>query len=187
MSGPSNLVADALSQDFELTWEELMARLEHHLPPGSGYQVWEPSPKFAEAIFAALTRKRQSVEAILVSPPEVQQESSVYSLDPLEWPSMPTCKPASVSYGTYTKADDEFVRGNHQTYRIPSGLDRLKVTYGRLARWPDVWGPAECSSSNSINNNTTGLRQRSYTSTGGARTTIPRHRPHTSTDNKIRL
>ena len=36
-SGPSNLMADALSRDFELAWEELMARLEHHLPPGSGY------------------------------------------------------------------------------------------------------------------------------------------------------
>ena len=59
----------------------------------------------------------------------------------LEWPSIPTSKPSRVKYATYKKANDEFIREDYHTHRIPSGLDRLKVTYGRLARRPDVWGP----------------------------------------------
>merc|ERR1712115_730160 len=54
LSGPSNPVADALSRDFARGWAELMASLEGHFPPESGHQVWEPSPKFVEAVLAAL-------------------------------------------------------------------------------------------------------------------------------------
>ena len=54
---------------------------------------------------------------------------------------MPTAKPASVAYGRYRKADDEFVRGDLRASRVPSGLERLKVTYGRLGRRPRFWGP----------------------------------------------
>ena len=44
LAGPSNPIADALSQNFCLSWSELMITLEGDFPPGSGYQVWEPSP-----------------------------------------------------------------------------------------------------------------------------------------------
>ena len=134
-------MADALSRDFDLEWSELMATLEEHLSPGSGYQVWEPSPKFTKAILAALVRKRQSPECLLVNPPAAQEPAPGLSLDKVEWPSMPSSKPSRVKYDTYKKADDEFVRDDYQPHRIPSGLDRLKVTYGRLARRPDAWGP----------------------------------------------
>ena len=55
--------------------------------------------------------------------------------------SIPTSKPYRVKYATYNKANNEFIREDYHTHCIPSGLDRLKVTYGRIARCPDVWGP----------------------------------------------
>ena len=54
---------------------------------------------------------------------------------------MPTSKPLRVKYAAYKKADDEFVSADLRADRIPSGLDRLKVTYGSLGRRPRAWGP----------------------------------------------
>ena len=141
LSGPSNLVADALLRDFARGWAELMASLEDHFPPESGWQVWEPSTQFVEAVLVAVLRKRQPPEALLVSPPAAQRQVAGLPIDEIEWPSMPTAKPSSESYGRYCKADDEFVREDLRPSRIPSGLERLKVSYGRLGRRPRFWGP----------------------------------------------
>ena len=54
---------------------------------------------------------------------------------------MPTSKPSRVKYVVYRKADDDFVRENYNASKLPSSLDRLKVTYGNLSRRPEVWGP----------------------------------------------
>ena len=118
-----------------------MASLEGHFPPESGHQVWEPSPEFVEAVFAALLRKRQPPEAVLVVPPPARQRVASLPVDEIEWPSMPTVKPGSESCGSYRKADNEFVRGDLCAGRVPSGLERLKVSYGRLGRRPRHWGP----------------------------------------------
>ena len=134
-------MADALSRDFARGWAELMASLEGHFPPESGWQVWEPSPKFIEAVLAAILRKRQPPESLLVVPSPAQPRVAGLPVDEIEWPSMPTAKPASVSYGRCRKADDEFVRGDLCASRVPTGLERLKVTYGRLGRRPRFWGP----------------------------------------------
>ena len=53
---------------------------------------------------------------------------------------MPTAEPASVTYWRYRKADDEFVRGDFCASLVPSGLEQLKVSYGRLGRRPRFWG-----------------------------------------------
>ena len=142
-------MADALSRNVHLALGELMTSLSKHFPSGPGYQVWEPSPDFVEATLAALMQKRQPLESLLVPPPPPQQRSLTFSLDPIEWPSMPTSKPSRVKYGTYKKADDEFVTADLRASRIPSGLDRLKVTYGSLGRRRHVWGPRSLTPSTS--------------------------------------
>ena len=118
-----------------------MTSLERHLPSGSGYQIWEPSPTFVEATLTALKQKRQPLESLLVPPSPPKRVAQTVSLDPIEWPSMPTSKPSRVKFDTYKKADDEFVSTDLRADRIPSGLNRLKVTYGSLNRRPHVWGP----------------------------------------------
>ena len=141
LAGPSNPVADALSRDFDLAWGKLMGTLESHFPSGSGYQIWEPAPQFVDAVLMALVRKRQSPECLLVEPPLAQQQTHSLVANKLEWPSIPTSKPSRVKYVTYKKANDTLIREDYHTHRIPSGLDRLKVTYGQLAHRPDIWGP----------------------------------------------
>ena len=121
-------MADALSRDFDLAWGKLMGTLESHFPSGSGYQIWDPAPQFVEAVLMALVRKRQSPECLLVEPPLAQQQTPGMVANELEWPSIPTSKPSRVKYATYKKANDEFIREDYHTHRIPSGLDRLKVT-----------------------------------------------------------
>ena len=54
---------------------------------------------------------------------------------------MPASKPSCIKFGTYKKADNEFVSADLCASRVPSGLDRLKVTYGSLGQRPHVWGP----------------------------------------------
>ena len=76
-----------------------------------------------------------------MAPPPAQQRTAGPPVDVIDWPSTPTNKPASVSYGRYRKAEGEFVRGDLRAGRIPSGLERLKVSYGRLGRHPRFWGP----------------------------------------------
>ena len=90
---------------------------------------------------AALERKRQPPESVLAAPPPAQQHVASLPVDEIQWPSTPTAKPVSVAYGRYRKADDEFVREDLCAGRVPSGLERLKVTYGRLGRRPRFWGP----------------------------------------------
>ena len=81
--------------------------------------------------------KRAEEERLLVEPPAAQEPALGLSLDKVEWPSMPSSKPSRVKYDVYKNADGKFVQGDYQPHRIPSGLDRLKVTYGCLDRRPD--------------------------------------------------
>ena len=49
-----------------------MRELVHCMPPGAGYQVWEPSPQILEAVTTALINKRQAPESVVVTPPPVE-------------------------------------------------------------------------------------------------------------------
>ena len=141
LAGPSNPIADALSRDFEDSWQELFASLKPYLPEDSTPQVWNPSPKFASAVIAALLKKRQPPSSFLIEPSNVTSSSSVSSATKLQWPSIPLSKPSKAKYEAYKKSDDEFKAEHLVPSAIPSGLDRLKVTYGSLKRRPLVWGP----------------------------------------------
>ena len=141
LAGPSNPIADALSRDFEESWQELFASLKPYLPEDSKPQVWNPSPKFASAVIAALLKKRQPPASFLIEPSNVTSSSSVSSATKLQWPSIPLSKPSKAKYKTYKKSDEEFKAEHLVPSAIPSGLDRLKVTYGSLKRRPLVWGP----------------------------------------------
>ena len=141
LAGPSNPIADALSRDFDLEWASLLDTLRPYLPPGSGSQIWHPSPKFVDAILAALLQRRQDPENLLVVPPPARDTAPGPPSDKLDWPSIPTSKPSKIKHGVYVTSNNEFVRLNLRSHAIPSGLDRLKVPYGHLPRRREVWGP----------------------------------------------
>ena len=93
-----------------------------------------------KAVLKAIMHERQDLECLLEARPTPQKPSSKSIVNKVDWSCMPTSKPSRVKYATYRKADDEFVRADYHTSRIPPGLNRLKVTYGNLSRRPKVWG-----------------------------------------------
>ena len=141
LTGPFNPIVDALSRDFNLEWVALVDTLQPYLPRDSSHQVWYPSPKFVDAILAALLQKRQDPEGLLVVPPAARHHVPGLPLDKLTWPSMPTSKPFKLKHGVYVTLENNFVRANLHSHAIPSGLDRLKVPYGHLTRCREVLGP----------------------------------------------
>ena len=58
-----------------------MSTLEGNFPPGSSYQVWEPSPKMAKAVLTAFMRERQDPECLLEVLPAPQERSSEFIID----------------------------------------------------------------------------------------------------------
>ena len=69
--GLTNHVADALSQDFQLTWADLFPQFLPHLSQKHGYQLWTPPSALISAVISALLRKQCPRESLLVvlSPP----------------------------------------------------------------------------------------------------------------------
>ena len=70
-----------------------MSTLEGALPTGSGYQVWEPSPKMVEAVLTVIVQKRQNTECLLVTPPAPQEHAPNFFIDKVDWPCIPASKP----------------------------------------------------------------------------------------------
>ena len=94
-----------------------------------------------KAVISVIMRERQDPECLLETPPAPQERSSDFIVDKNDWLCMPTSKPSHLRYTAYKKADNAFVCADYHTSRLPSGLDRLKVTYGNLRRRPEAWGP----------------------------------------------
>ena len=59
----------------------------------------------------------------------------------VQWPLTPFSKPSRTKYNSYTSSDSEYKPDNLRSSAVPSGLERLKVTYGSLYKYPSVWGP----------------------------------------------
>ena len=86
-----------------------MNTLEDDFPPGSGYQVWDPSLHIVKAVLKAIIHKRQYPVCLLEAQLAPQEPSSEFIFDKVDWPQMPTAKPSRVKYATYRKAANEFV------------------------------------------------------------------------------
>ena len=127
LTGPSNPVADALSQELDLAWGKLMGTLESHFLSGLGYHILEISSKFAKVVLMALMQKHQSPECLIIEPSPTQKQAPGLVVDKIEWLSIPTSKPPCVQYSTYKKANNGLLWEEYHAHRIPSGLDRFKV------------------------------------------------------------
>jgi hypothetical protein len=141
ISGPSNPIADAASRDFHLTFPQLFSQLQPFFSQNVGYQVWTPSKPFVSAVISALHRKQCSRESLLAVPSPPTQLGHNGSSSQITWASTPFSKPSRTKYQSYKSSPTEFVVENLQQTAIPSGLDRLKITYGTLPRRSFTWGP----------------------------------------------
>ena len=142
ISGSSNHVADALSRQFDKPWSHLISSLSsHHFPQNTGCQRWTPSKPIVSAVISALLKQqscRESLQAVHPAPP---QPGASGSSSQLTWASTPFSKPSRTKFLSYKSSPTEFISENLQPAAIPSGLERLKITYGTLARRSCMWGP----------------------------------------------
>lgn len=141
ISGPSNPVADALSRDFCLSWPQLTTSLAPHLPKNGLHQIWIPSTQIVSAVTSALLKRRSKKECLLVEPPIPTQPGEYGSVSQLSWASVPFSKPSKIKYQSFKSLQNEYVLENLHPTAVQSGLDRLKITYGSLARRSSTWGP----------------------------------------------
>ena len=140
-SGASNPVADAASRDFHLSWEDLIADLSPLIPQSNTLQVWTPSSQIVSAVISALLKKRSKPESLLVEPSPPTPSGTSGKSSVCTWPLTPFSKPSRTKYQSYKSSDKEYVKANYQQAAIPSGLERLKITYGQLDKRSVVWGP----------------------------------------------
>ena len=141
ISGPSNLVADALSRDFRLSMSAIHSQLSHLFPQNVGFQEWTPPSELVSSIISALQRKQSARESLLAEPRAPSPTGKNGSTSQLSWASTPFSKPSTTKFQSYKSSCTEFVPENLQPTAIQSGLDRLKITYGQLHRRSSPWGP----------------------------------------------
>ena len=140
ISGESNPVADALSRDFFLSWQELLVSLSSKLPvQPSSCQVWSPSPELCSSVVSALCKERLSPTAVLIEPRAADQAFRPGRSASLTWAACPLFKGRSTKLGCYKSSPDEYVVENLRPQAIQSGLNRLKVPYGALQRRARNW------------------------------------------------
>jgi hypothetical protein len=134
ISGPSNLIADSLSCNFDLPWPDQLANIMPFLPQHNGPQVWTPSRQVVSAVTSALPRKQSKQESLQVMPPAplLLEPSGVTS--PVAWVSTPFSKPSRTKYHSFKSLPSKFVAENYLPVAVQSGLDGLKITYGMLSR-----------------------------------------------------
>ncbi len=142
LPGKSNVLADAFSRDFHLSWPELYSRYCHLFPlkQNPGYQVWTPPSQLISAIILALQRKQCARESVLVEPKAPSPIGASGRSSALNWASTPFSKPSKTKFQSYKSSSTEFIPENLRPKAIQSGLDRLKIIYGQLPRRSSQWG-----------------------------------------------
>jgi len=141
LAGKSNLVADALSRDFHLSWPQLFSQLSPCFAQDVGYQVWTPPSRLVSAVHSALRRKQSPRAFLLAEPEPPSPRGRSGSTSPLSWASTPFSKSSRTKYQSYKSSSHEFALENLLPAAIKSSLARLKITYGALPRRSSRWGP----------------------------------------------
>jgi len=139
LAGKSNLLADAFSRDFHMTWSALYSQHSHLFPQKNGYQVWIPPPQLISGILSALQRKQCARASVLVEPAAPAATGTSGKSSVMNWASTPYSKPSSTKFPSFKSSSSEFVPENLQPKEIQSGLERLKITYGVLRRRTSPW------------------------------------------------
>ena len=141
LSGGSNPLADDASRLFHLSDSNFLSFFNNHHIQTQPYQIWTPSPQIVGAVISALQRKRCKPESLLVEPAAPTPLGSNGNPTVLNWASIPYSKPSRTPYLSYKSSPNEFAQEALQSKEMPSALDRLKITYGTLAKRSRVWGP----------------------------------------------
>ena len=141
LSGPSNPLADALSRLFHLSNNSLLTHLRSLTPQKQPFQMLRLKPSVVSSVILALQKKPCRKESLLVVPKQPKLHGRSGKSSVLNWPSIPYSKPSRTKYQSYKSLDNAFAQECLHPKEVPSALDRLRITYGTLARRSLEWGP----------------------------------------------
>ena len=141
LSGPSNPLADALSRLFHLSNNSLLTHLRSLTPQKQPFQMLRLKPSVVSSVILALQKKPCRKESLLVVPKQPKLHGRSGKSSVLSWPSIPYSKPSRTKYQSYKSLDNAFAQEGLHPKEVPSALDRLRITYGTLAKRSLEWGP----------------------------------------------
>ena len=141
ISGVSNPMADDASRLFHLTNSQFLSYFNTKFPQHTSFRHVHLASQMTSAVILALRSKTCKAASLLVAPPPPIITGQNGRRSQLSWASIPYSKPSKTKYHSYRSSDDEFVLDNLQQTKLQSSLERLKITYGQLARRTSPWGP----------------------------------------------
>jgi hypothetical protein len=127
--GGSNTLADDASH----------LHCEHTYPQPLSYHYAMPMPSLISAVILALLKKPYNVESLRGETPDPTPTGNPGAVSQLSWASTPFSKPSKTRYQSYKSSSSEFDLEHLQSNAIPSSLERLKITYGALAKRSPCW------------------------------------------------
>lgn len=141
LPGGSNKLADDASRLFSLNNKNFLTYFNLNYPQKTSFNMHHPRPETVSAVISALQRKQLKPESALVEPnPQTRPGRSGQS-SVMNWPSIPFSKPSKTPYLSYKSSPHEFDKECLQPEEHQYALERLKITYGSLAKRSRVWGP----------------------------------------------
>jgi len=137
--GGSNPLADDASRLFHLSNHEFTAHFNTNYPQEQSFQLVTPTPSLLSAVISALLKKPCNVESLQVEMPAPTPTGEPGSSTQLHWASTPFSKPSKTKYQSYKSSSTEYVKEHLHATAVPSSLERLKITYGALAKRSSCW------------------------------------------------
>jgi hypothetical protein len=139
ISGESNPLADAASRLFHLSNDDFLTHFAHTYPQDTSFRLVAPTPSLLSAVTSALLKKPYNVELLRAATPAPTPTGEPGVSIQLHWASTPFSKPSKTKYQSYKSSSSEYVKEHTLATAIPSSLERLKITYGALAKRSPCW------------------------------------------------
>ena len=141
LSGPSNPLADASSRLFTLSNTEFLTQINSLYTQPTPFRLLIIEPKVTSCVISALLKRPCSPASLLVEPKQPKPHGLAGKGSVCFWPSIPFSKPSKVKYHSYRSLPNVFELEKLHQKDVPSALERLRITYGTLAKRSLVWGP----------------------------------------------
>ena len=141
LSGGSNKLADDTSRLFDLDDQQFLTYFNLNYPQKASFQLHHPRQETVSAVISALQKKQCKPESVLAEPNLLTQPGSNGPSSVMTWASTPYSKPSKTPYQSYKSSPSEFEQECLQQEKHQFALERLKITYGSLAKRSKVWGP----------------------------------------------
>ena len=139
ISGVSNPMADDASRLFHLTDSQFIQYFLNKFPQHKSFRLVQIPSAILSCVTSALRKRTCPLESLLVEPAAPIPTGNSGPHSQLKWASVPFSKPSRTKYKCYKSSADEFVPANLQQEKLQSSLERLKSTYGLLARRSSSW------------------------------------------------